>query len=294
MVHHKLSLVEIWDLSAKDYDSGAEQVTGKYLLDLLTTSGFINKLQHSSSSSSSVKALDIAGGNGLLPLAVLSNISSLTTWNKDNFSLLCTDFSKGMIEIASENLKQSHFSHTLKETIQFRVMDGQNLELESNTFDFAFSNFGIFLFVERKKGLEEMYRVVKSGGIGALTAWTPNYFSKMADLHDRMATHEDLKIGPNMFRTRTIGFADENQIHKELQEVGFQTIKVTRVAHNFTFSEIDAAVQFFCRAFSLDKSEEYKQKYFATYGKELKAMFWNATTNRIEIPWEAFLIVAEK
>lgn len=48
--------------------------------------------------------------------------------------------------------------------LQIRVMDGQALRLEDDTFDISGSQFGVMLFPDLPRGLREMVRVTKPGG----------------------------------------------------------------------------------------------------------------------------------
>jgi SAM-dependent methyltransferase len=48
--------------------------------------------------------------------------------------------------------------------IETRVMDGQALDLDDDSFDVAGSQFGVMLFPDMPKGIKEMVRVVKPRG----------------------------------------------------------------------------------------------------------------------------------
>ncbi|MGY4397275.1 SAM-dependent methyltransferase [Sphingomonas sp. UYAg733] len=96
--------------------------------------------------------LDIAAGAGALALIAA----------RAGNPVLATDFSAGMID--------SVLAHALP-NLAGRVMDGQALDLPDASFDAAFSMFGIMLFPDWRKGLAEMARVVRPGGLGSVGTW---------------------------------------------------------------------------------------------------------------------------
>ncbi len=96
--------------------------------------------------------LDIAAGTGALALVAARAGARVTA----------TDFSPGMVE--------SVLSHGLP-NLCAKVMDGQALDFPDASFDAAFSMFGIMLFPDWRKGLAEMARVVRPGGLGSVGTW---------------------------------------------------------------------------------------------------------------------------
>jgi len=96
--------------------------------------------------------LDIACGAGALALVAA----------RDGAQVLATDFSAGMVSAV--------LSHGLP-NVDALVMDGQALDLPDACFDAAFSIFGIMLFPDWRKGLAEMARVVRPGGLGCVASW---------------------------------------------------------------------------------------------------------------------------
>jgi ubiquinone/menaquinone biosynthesis C-methylase UbiE len=98
------------------------------------------------------KVLDIAAGAGALALAAA----------QAGAQVLAVDFSPGMVEAVR--------AHRLP-NLSAEVMDGQALDLPDASFDAAFSLFGITLFPDWRKGLSEMARVVRPGGVGCIATW---------------------------------------------------------------------------------------------------------------------------
>ena len=95
-----------------------------------------------------MRFLDVAAGSGALSIPAA----------RLGAQVLATDQSPVMLELLREraSLEGLH--------IETRVMDGQALELDDNSFDMAGSQFGVMLFPDMPKGICEMVRVVKPGG----------------------------------------------------------------------------------------------------------------------------------
>jgi len=66
--------------------------------------------------------------------------------------VLATDFSEQMIEYMNNVIKKESY-----ENIEAKVMDGQNMYgVQDNTFDYAYSIFGLIYFPDRLKGFKEI------------------------------------------------------------------------------------------------------------------------------------------
>ena len=69
------------------------------------------------------------------------------------------DISEGMIKVGEEKIKSLNINN-----INLKVEDCENLSFEDNSFDSAFIAFGIRNFEDKKKGLNELRRVLKDNG----------------------------------------------------------------------------------------------------------------------------------
>ena len=69
------------------------------------------------------------------------------------------DISEGMIKVGEEKIKSLNLDN-----INFKVEECENLSFEDNSFDSAFIAFGIRNFEDKKKGLNELRRVLKDNG----------------------------------------------------------------------------------------------------------------------------------
>lgn len=96
--------------------------------------------------------LDVATGTGDFAIQAAKSLHPQ--------QLIGVDISMGMMKIGKEKVKNAH----LDEIIRFQKDDCLNLSFPEHTFDAVMAAFGIRNFQDLKKGLSEMYRVLKPGG----------------------------------------------------------------------------------------------------------------------------------
>ena len=128
-----------WDALAAGYD---EHVTPTHLrlaneaLDLIEVRP-------------DMRFLDVAAGSGALGIAAA----------RRGATVLGTDISARMIEALNANARRQGLSN-----LSGQVMDGQDLDLDDDSFDASGSMFGVMLFPDLPRGLSEMARVTRAGG----------------------------------------------------------------------------------------------------------------------------------
>ena len=103
-----------------------------------------------------MRFLDVAAGSGAvsIPAARLGA------------RVLSVDISPTMVERLKARARKEGLSN-----LDARVMDGQALELESDTFDMSGSQFGVMLFPDLPRGVSELARVTKPGGRVVIVAF---------------------------------------------------------------------------------------------------------------------------
>lgn len=103
-----------------------------------------------------MRFLDVAAGTGALAIPAA----------RLGAEVVATDFAPAMVEqlqTRAEGLSN----------LEARAMDGNELELEEDTFDVAASQNGVTLFPDLARGLRELVRVTKPGGRVMLVAFGP-------------------------------------------------------------------------------------------------------------------------
>ena len=104
--------------------------------------------------------------------------------------MLATDLSPAILSFAASEAKARGL-----ENVTTCVMDGEELELESGTFDVVVSRVGLIYFPNKEKALRDMHRVLVPGGRVAAMVWGAAeknpFFSKPVSIMRRRA-----KLGP--------------------------------------------------------------------------------------------------
>lgn len=103
--------------------------------------------------------LDLATGTG--DLAIL-----LTQLHPKK--IFAADYADKMLQMAQQKILQKKLNHI----VEVRKEDGEQLSFEDNFFDAITISFGIRNFENYQKGLQEMYRVLKPGGVLVILEFT--------------------------------------------------------------------------------------------------------------------------
>ncbi len=101
------------------------------------------------------KIIDVATGTGDFAIAALK---------LDPSGITGIDISENMLSIAGKKAKDKGLS----DIISFINCDSENICFEDNTFDVAIVAFGVRNFADPGRGLSEMNRVIRNGGMAVI------------------------------------------------------------------------------------------------------------------------------
>ena len=209
-----LSSVAPWDMVAEGYS----EVTMKLF------QGYADEAIGQVDLDAESHVLDIACGPGTLALTVAQKTRSVSA----------IDFSRAMVDILDSTI-----SHQSIDNIETFCGDAQSLPYKENTFDAAFSMFGLMFFPDRNKGYSEIYRTLKPGGKTVISSWAPTQDSPVM-----MALFGALKaINPDLPEPQTDVDSLENPalFKTELVEAGFKGVEVLPVTQVI---EVDSIEEF--------------------------------------------------
>ena len=143
-----LSSVTPWDMVAEGY----AEITMKLF------QGYTDKALELAPLTKQSRIVDIACGPGTLALSAAKRVNSVKA----------VDFSESMLAILQETIRRQTIDN-----IETYFGDAQNLPYSDESFDAAFSMFGLMFFPDRKKGYREIYRTLKPGGCMVVSSWAP-------------------------------------------------------------------------------------------------------------------------
>jgi ubiquinone/menaquinone biosynthesis C-methylase UbiE len=175
--------------------------------------------------SAGVRFLDVAAGSGALSIPAA----------RVGAHVLATDRSPVMLDLLTARAQREGLA------IETRVMDGQALELPDNSFDVVGSQFGVMLFQDMPKGIREMVRVARSGGVVLLHAYgDPHQIDFLGFLIAALQTVRPSFSGPPMDPPPLeFQLADPERLRSEFADAGLKHIRVETVVEGTEFENGD-------------------------------------------------------
>ncbi|KAI9143356.1 S-adenosyl-L-methionine-dependent methyltransferase [Paraphysoderma sedebokerense] len=229
-----------WTEYAAPYHSRFEHTTRKFAIDCFLLSKIY--LFSLPSPSTPISALDLACGSGSFERALFQlhrdRPSVLESMNMD---LIATDYSSGMVALVSDYINSNATVGPKNIRITTQVQDGQTLPLlGQNSIDIVYSNFGLFLFNNRKSAFESISRVLKPNGILIFSSWTAapnadpttNTSNSLFDVigHLMMLLPERLRPAPPSGQQTTppptmMDFSEATKIKNQIEMYGSNSLK---------------------------------------------------------------------
>ncbi|HMK65022.1 MAG TPA: class I SAM-dependent methyltransferase [Thermodesulfobacteriota bacterium] len=207
---------EGWSRFARTYDNSFASFTALFAQEALRLTNVRQGL----------RVIDVGAGTGALALLAA----------EAGAEVLAVDFSIGMIDFLNSKINQIGLKH-----ITAMVMDGQAMDVENDSFDAAFSIFGLCFFPDRVAGFRELHRVIKPGGLAAVVNWCSLEHSEFLKLF----VGAIMAVDPNMPLPKTpppgLSLGDPELFKTEMMTGGFDRVNLFTVRHIWTFSDPEFA-----------------------------------------------------
>ncbi len=111
-----------------------------------------------------VKKLGTVQPKRILDLATGTGDFAIASLKLNPEEIVGMDISEGMLAVGREKMKKNGFDHI----ISMQLGDSENLPFEDNYFDGLTVGFGVRNYENLEKGLGEMLRVIKPGGMAVI------------------------------------------------------------------------------------------------------------------------------
>jgi len=204
-----------WNRSSAAYDRDIWALMRPYVLDILLHAR----------PAKDARVLDVAAGSGAVTIRMAPHVGEV----------VAVDFADDMLAQLRARAAYAELSN-----VRTRVMDGQELNLDDESFDLAVSNFGVIFFPDRVRGMAEMHRVLRPGGRGVITGWcAAERFELFRTFFDAVrAALPDLPAPPAP--PPIFSLSDRDQFRTEMTDAGFADVSMCTVRHSFEVASADA------------------------------------------------------
>jgi ubiquinone/menaquinone biosynthesis C-methylase UbiE len=174
--------------------------------------------------------LDVATGPGTLAVRLAPRVHRV----------VAIDFAEAMIERLRGHVMKNHLHN-----LEVRLMDGQDLLFSTGSFDSAVSMFGLFLFDDRRRGLDELFRVVVPGGRVLISSWaTPDLNTALGvGMEALRAALPDLPRPQGPMPTQ-----DPTKCEAELDAAGFEQARTQSFKTSVKYGSVEEYWRSFERA----------------------------------------------
>ncbi len=153
--------------------------------------------------------LDVCTGTGVVALTAAEKLPQ--------GKVTGIDLSSGMLQQARNKATEKNLSNT-----EFQQMDLEQLTFAEATFDVATSSFGLFFIEDMTTALNNIAHTVKPGGKIAITSFTEDAFSPMADIFIKRYEATGREV-PALSWKR---LASEELLREQFEAVGISDVSV--------------------------------------------------------------------
>jgi ubiquinone/menaquinone biosynthesis C-methylase UbiE len=199
-----------WDLCAEKYNGYLTQAFAPFSRKLLD----LAQLQ------AGYRVLDVASGSGLATFMAAQVV-------RPEGSVIGVDLSETMVTLA-----RTRAAGEGVDNVEFIHMDAEELEFPADSFDAVLCALGLMLFPRPNRALSEMRRVLRTGGMAALSAFGRGSKVALRALIEPFIPHmpPPPQRGPSVF-----GFGRTEVLEEAAKAAGFSDVTTHQEAHVLAF-----------------------------------------------------------
>jgi ubiquinone/menaquinone biosynthesis C-methylase UbiE len=175
--------------------------------------------------------LDIAAGDGDQSMMAAHRVGS-------SGRVLATDISSNLLSYAAAAAQEAGL-----ENLETRVMDGEALDLDDESFDAVISRLGLMLIPNVNRAMSEIYRVLKNGGrVSAVLFSTPDKSPWLSIPAQVARKHAKLPL-PQPGTPGLFGLSMPGYFAEILSQAGFQDIEAYPIKAPMSLASAAECVQ---------------------------------------------------
>ena len=184
---------------------------------------------------------DISSGHHVLDIAAGAGEQSITAAKRVGTTgyVLATDISSNILGYAKQMAQQAGVNN-----LETKVMDGENLTLEDETFDAVISRVGLIYFPDQQKALKEMLRVLKPGRKAAAIVYSTPEKNKFFSLPVTIIRNRANLAPPLAGQPGPFSLGAEGIIEKAFSQAGFKNVRAELVDSPLLLQSAKECVQF--------------------------------------------------
>ncbi len=176
-------------------------------------------------------------GREIIDIGCGTGIMALLTLERGAAKAICGDISEYMLKEAEKNAANAGYDTN---RIQFIQMDAESLPFDDNSFDIVLTGMAFGLFPNQKKAVEEMYRVLRPGGLISLGAHGTQHYWEAIDTAIRSVSKKSVFGYRFEFWPRS-----EKKVRVMMEKTGFIDVYTNRFIWRNLFSTPADACEFF-------------------------------------------------
>ena len=148
--------------------------------------------------------------------------------------LISTDFSPDMVEVARRRGAELGLGN-----VDYRVMDAERIELDSDSVDGVLCRFGYMLMADPSGALSETRRVLRPGGRLALAVWDAPEKNPWAAIGAMILVERGHMPLPEPGAPGIFSMGSEERTRALLEDAGFTAVRTGEVPVRFPFRDLD-------------------------------------------------------
>ena len=171
--------------------------------------------------------LELAAGPGDTGLAAAALVGA-------SGHVISTDFSAEMVEVARRRGDELGVRN-----VEYRTMDAERIDLESNSVDGVICRFGLMLMADPRAALAETRRVLRPGSRLVLAVWRGPEQNPWVALPGRVLAEHGHMAPPEPGAPGIFSMAADERVRSLLETAGFTQVDIQDVAVQTTYDDMD-------------------------------------------------------